>query len=166
MIADRDVFVVGEQRLVGPEELACAGGVMDGGVEVGVVGDVDWLLEGRSCDGVEGGFGFFFLLGLCVGVQEGCEGFAEEGPSFGTLGHEQVESWGLTGFGERCGKETGGRAGVEVEEVGAYGDAEILLAFRGEGSVGEMREGKVSVGVIGVWEPALVSRDALFCHGA
>lgn len=41
VVADGDVFVVGEERLVGAEDLAYAGGVVDGGVEVGVVGDVD-----------------------------------------------------------------------------------------------------------------------------
>jgi hypothetical protein len=39
---------------------------------------------------------------------------------------------------------------VEVEEVGADGDAEMLLVFDGEGSVGEMGEGKVGGGVVGV----------------
>ena len=43
MVADGDVFVVGEEWLVGAEELADARGVVDGGVEVGVVGDVDWV---------------------------------------------------------------------------------------------------------------------------
>ena len=55
---------------------------------------------------------------------------------------------------------------MEVQEVGAYGYTEMLLAFRGEGSVGEMSEGKVGGGVVGVGEPAFVSCDALFCHGA
>ena len=40
MIADGDVFVVGEEGLVGAEELADAAGVVDAGVEVGVVADV------------------------------------------------------------------------------------------------------------------------------
>ena len=105
VIADGDVLVVGEERLVGAEELAGARGVMDGGVEVGVVGDVNWLVEGRAGDGMEGGFGLFSLFGFYVGVQEGREGFAEESPGFGALGHEQVEGWGLTGFGERWGEE-------------------------------------------------------------
>ena len=64
MIADGDVFVVGEKRLVGAEELTYAVGVVDGGVEVGVVGDVDGFFEGRSGDGVEGGFGFSLCSGF------------------------------------------------------------------------------------------------------
>ena len=55
VIADGDVFVVGEKRLVGAEELTYAVGVVDGGVEVGVVGDVDGLDEGSAGDGMERG---------------------------------------------------------------------------------------------------------------
>ena len=39
MVADRHVFVVGQQRIVGAEQLADVGGVVDAGVEVGVVAD-------------------------------------------------------------------------------------------------------------------------------
>jgi hypothetical protein len=69
VVADGDVLVVGEEGLVRAEELTDTGGVMDGGVKVGVVGDVNRLLEGRSSDGVQGGFGFFFVLGVDVNVE-------------------------------------------------------------------------------------------------
>jgi hypothetical protein len=52
VIADGNVLVVGEKRLVGTEELADSGGVVDGGVEVGVVRDVDGLDQGCAGDGV------------------------------------------------------------------------------------------------------------------
>ena len=39
MVADRHPLVVGQQRVVGPEQLADRGGVVDAGVEVGVVAD-------------------------------------------------------------------------------------------------------------------------------
>ena len=45
MIADRDVFVVGEQRVVGAEDFTDAASVVDAGVEVGVVADGDWESE-------------------------------------------------------------------------------------------------------------------------
>lgn len=45
VIGDGKVLVVGEERLVGAEELADSSGVVDGGVEVGVVGDADGLYE-------------------------------------------------------------------------------------------------------------------------
>ena len=82
------------------------------------------------------------------------------------LRHERVEGWGLAGLGQGWREKAGSSAGVEVEEVGADGDAEMLLVFGGEGSVGEMGEGEVGGGVVGVWEPALGGCDALFCHGA
>ena len=40
MVGDRDVLVVGQQRVVGPEHGTHVGGVHHGGVEVGVVGDL------------------------------------------------------------------------------------------------------------------------------
>ena len=39
MIADRHIFVVGKQRIVGPELPADIGRVMDADVEIGVVAD-------------------------------------------------------------------------------------------------------------------------------
>ena len=49
MVADGDPFVVWEEWLVGAEELADVGGVVDGGVEVGVVSDGDWFEEAGFC---------------------------------------------------------------------------------------------------------------------
>ena len=57
-------------------------------------------------------------------------------------------------------------AGVEIEEVGADGDAEMLLAFEFEGSVGQVGEGEVGGGFVGFGEPALMGRGGSFCHGA
>jgi hypothetical protein len=45
MVSDGDVLVVGEQGLVGTEEKTNASGMVDGGVEVGVIGDIDGLEE-------------------------------------------------------------------------------------------------------------------------
>jgi len=50
--------------------------------------------------------------------------------------------------------------------VGADGDAEMLLVFDGEGAVGEMSQGKVGGGVVGVREPALCGRGGWLGHGA
>jgi chloramphenicol 3-O-phosphotransferase len=46
VIADGHVFVVGEEWILRTEETADACGVMDGGVEVGVVGRFDGLEKG------------------------------------------------------------------------------------------------------------------------
>ena len=165
MVADGNVFVVREEWLVGAEELADAGGVVDGGVEVGVIGDVDRLLKGRADDGVKGRFSLFTKLGTGPDVEEGGELFAEESPGFRPLRHQQIERWGLAGSGQGWREQTGGSAGVEVEEVRADGDAEVLLIFYCEGAVGEMSQGKVSGGVVCVGEPALRGVSSRVDHG-
>jgi hypothetical protein len=97
---------------------------------------VDWLLEGRPDDGVEGGFGLLTMLGTGVGVKESGEFFAEKSPGSLPLGHQQIERWGLAGGGQGWREQTGGSARVEIEEVCADGDAEVLLIFYCEGAVG------------------------------
>jgi hypothetical protein len=164
VVADGKVFVVGEEGLVGAEELAYAGGVMDGGVEVGVVGDVDGFDEGGSGYGVEGGFGLVAVRG--GGMEEGGEDLAELGPSFWTEGHEDVQSWGPAGGVEGAREEVGFGAGVQVEEMDAYGYAEVLLAFELEGSVGEVGKGEVGGRIVGGGEPALMGGNNSRGHAA
>jgi len=53
VIADGNVFVIRQKRLIRTEELTDARGVIDGRVEVGVVGDVDGFDEIGAGDGVE-----------------------------------------------------------------------------------------------------------------
>ena len=77
MVADGDVFVVGEERLVGTEELTNADCVVDGGVEVGVVGDVDWFNESGASDGVERPLSRLPTVWLGVGAEEPGEGLAK-----------------------------------------------------------------------------------------
>ncbi len=45
MIADRHIFIVGQQRIVGAEQAADIGRVMDAGVKVGVVADRGGQME-------------------------------------------------------------------------------------------------------------------------
>ena len=87
---------------------------------------------------------------LFVLVKERGEGLAEECPGAMPERQKWVEDRSLTGFDERCWKEAGRGAGMEVEEVSADGDAEMMLAFVIEGSVGEMCEGEVCCGFVGV----------------
>ena len=47
---------------------------------------------------------------------------------------------------------------MKVKEMGADGDAEMLLAFNKEGAVREMSEGKVGSGVVCFGEPAFCGR--------
>jgi hypothetical protein len=101
-----------------------------------------------------------------VGVEELSEGFAEERPGAMAEGHEWIEDRSLTGFDQGWGEQAGRGAGVEVEEVSADGDTEMLLAFVIEGSVGQVCEGKVCGRFIGFREPALMGRGVSFGHGA
>ena len=104
MVADRNVFVVGKKWLIGTEELADAGRVVDGGVEVGVVWDVDGSAEGRAGDGVKGGFGGLPAVRFCVGVEERGEGFAEERPGTMAERQEWIEDRSLAGFYQGWGE--------------------------------------------------------------
>ncbi len=110
-------------------------------------------------------------VGLFVGVEERGEGLAEERPGAMAERQKRIEDRSLAGFDEGWGKQAGGGAGVEVEEVSANGDAEMLLAFVFEGSVGQVRKGEVCCGLVGFREPAFIGqgfrgRGGSFGHGA
>ena len=74
--------------------------------------------------------------------------------------HEGIQDRGLAG-GSGLGEEVRLRAGVEVEEVGADGDAEMLLVFDFEGSVRQVGEWEVGGGIVGFGEPASVGRRSV-----
>ena len=79
---------------------------------------------------------------------------------------KRIEDRSLTGFDQSWGEKAGRGTGVEVEKVSADGDAEMLLIFVFEGSVGEVCEGEVCCGFVGLGEPAFVGRGISFGHGA
>jgi hypothetical protein len=79
---------------------------------------------------------------------------------------EWIEDRSLTGFDQGGGKQAGRGAGVEVEEVSADSEAEMLLAFVFEGSVRQVREWEVCGGLVGFRKPALMGRGSSFCHEA
>jgi hypothetical protein len=70
VVTDGDVFVVGQKRLVGTKDATYASGVVNGGVEVSVVGDMDRFEQGGSSDGVKGSFNGQSAGGLGVGMEE------------------------------------------------------------------------------------------------
>jgi hypothetical protein len=114
VVADGDPLVVGEEGLVGAEELADVGGVMDGGVEVGVVLDgyrleEDGVRHGEHQRGDEA-----LLVGVAFGAvlngfEEVEEALAERRPGARTAAHEGVELRGGAG-----GLEVGGECGEEI----------------------------------------------------
>ena len=127
MVADGEPGVVGEQRGVGAEELADVGGVVEGGVEVGVVFGGYGLVEDRSGGG-EHERGYEALL---VGVaaragldsdKEFGEALAESRPCCVANAHERVERGGRAGgldVEREGGEEVVGLELVEVEDEGA-----------------------------------------------
>ena len=94
---------------VGAEELADVGGVVDGGVEVGVVFGGDGLEEdGARLREHERGYEAL-LVGVAVGagldgVEEVGEALAEGGPCGGAAAHERVERGGGAGCLESAGR--------------------------------------------------------------
>lgn len=157
MVTDGDMFVVGKQRLLGTEELTHARGVVEGGIEVGVVGDVNRFDESGAADGVKRSLGGLPAIWLDAGMEKGGEGFAEQRPGTMPERHERIESRGLAGFEQSRGKQIRRGACMEVEKVNTDGCTEMLLAFMLEGPVGQVRQWEVGCWIIGFGKPALMS---------
>ena len=128
VVADGDVFVIGQERIIGTEETAYAGCVVNGSVEVGVVRNVNGFQEGRASDRVESGFGGLAASRFGIDVEESDEGFAEKRPGARAESHEWIEDGSLAGGGEAGRQESGGGAGVKIEQMGSDGGAEARLA--------------------------------------
>jgi hypothetical protein len=79
--------------------------------------------------------------------------------------HQRIENRGLTGFDKRRWKEPCGSTSMKVEEMGADGDAEVLLTFMLEGSIRKMGEWEVGRGLIRFRKPAWSSQGISFYHG-
>jgi hypothetical protein len=80
--------------------------------------------------------------------------------------HEWVQNGCLAGFDQGRWEQIRLGAGVEVKEMDADGNTEVLLAFEFKGTVGQVCEGEVGGGTIGFGQPALMGRGGSFCHGA
>jgi hypothetical protein len=74
----------------------------------------------------------------------------KSGPGGWAEGEEGVQGWGLAGGLQLTRQQVGFGDGVQVEEMGSDGDAEMLLTFSGEGAEGEMSQGEVCSMVIRV----------------
>jgi hypothetical protein len=165
MVSNGNVLIVREKRLVGAKEMADTRGVVDRSVEVGVVGDVDRFDEGGAGDRVEGRLGCLSTARLFVSLQDTSECLAKKCPGLMAERHERVERWSLTGFDQSRGQQVGHGAGMEVEEMNADSDAQVLLTFKLEGPEWQMREGEIGGGLIGFGKPASSGRGGSFCHG-
>jgi hypothetical protein len=133
MVANRNPRIIWEKRLVRTEELTNVGGVVDRGVEVGVVFRSDRLEEegARGRDHQRGDEAL--LIGVTVaagldGLEEVDEALAESRPGGGAAAHEGVKLRGGTGeldVGWEIGEEFGFAELTEIEYEGADADAEV-----------------------------------------
>ena len=105
MITDWDVHVVGQQRVFRAEETADARGVMDGGVEVGVVRWIDGLEEGGDLPGNKGGADGIARRLIGCGVQQVHEAGAQGGMSQASASDERIKRGQLEG-GVKGGRKT------------------------------------------------------------
>ncbi len=149
MIADGNVLVVGQQRIVGAEQFADIGGVMDADVEIGVVRDA----RGQ----VQRGFGHrhqqrFDLraLGRAFGQERG-DTAAQRAARAGTQGQQGIERFAGSGAGgvQRIAFEQGrGGQRAEVEDHVPDGDAApgSFIAAR-EDAEGQVLDRKIAVAV-------------------
>jgi len=175
VIADGEPVVVGKQWLVGAEELADVGGVMDGGVKVSVVLGGDGFVEDGLRHGEHEGGDQTLLIGVAVGagldgLEEIEEALAQSRPGGGTAAHQRVELRGGAGgleVGREGYEEVVGLELVEVEDEGADAYAEVQHGFRRgrgfghrcgrrcgrEGAVWERLQGEAAGGLVGGADP-------------
>ena len=109
---------------------------------------MDGATEGRSGDGVEGGLGCLPAVSIFVGVEERSDGLAEERPGAMAERHEGIQDWSLTDFDQGWGEQAGRCACVEIEQVSADCDAEMLLTLVFECSVRQVGEWEVCCGLL------------------
>ena len=128
MVADGDVFVVGEQRRIRSEELAYIGGVVDACVEVCVAGDVAREVECAIGGLVEQVWAWGLTFGKEVrdGLAVGCcklrGGEVEDVVADGNAGAGGLAGWAEEAVGEVLDGEVGvavgvGEPGAEVRVV-------------------------------------------------
>ncbi len=144
MIADGDPLVVGEQRVVGSEHGADVGGVVDGGVEVGVVADQEGEDVVDLGGGDEGVVAEFFVVSEGLGV------FAEEFRD--SLAEGGAEARGDIGVAQRV--EDASISDVDLEVVGEL--LVVGLEDPGVDAGGEVDDGVADAGDDGLDPRALV----------
>ncbi len=135
MIADRHVFVVRQQRIVGPEQLAGVGGVVDAGKEVGVVADRGRTLEAAIGGAVEepGAQTLDPVAVLTVGIENLREAMAQRHAGLASEREQRVQrraGSGLRGLRGKAGEEAELQRRREIEDVVADGDAAARRAAR------------------------------------
>ena len=118
--------------------MAHASGVIDGGVKVGVVRDVNRFDESGARDRVQSSLGRLSTVWRGVSAEERGKSLAQRSPVPVTERQKWIEGWRLASSNQSWGQQIGGCTSMEIEEMGADGDTEMLLAFQLEGTIGQM----------------------------
>ena len=126
MIADRQVFVVRQQRIVGAEQLAGIGGVVDAGKEVGVIADRGWKLQAAvgAAMNEPGAQGFDAGPVAAVGVEDLADPMPQGEPRLAAEREQRVQGRAGRGLRGLCG------AAVEQAEFQRRGKVEDVIADR------------------------------------
>ena len=164
MIPDREPGVVREQGLVGAKELAYIRGVMDGGVEVGVVFGRDGLVEDRLRLGKHERGDEALLVGVAVGAgfdsdEEVGKALSKSGPCLRSTAHKGVQcrrgAGSLEVARERV-EQVVSLELVQVENERADANAKVgrRVRYDGEGAEWERLQREAAVGLVGGADPA------------
>ena len=159
-------MVVGEKRLVGAEELAYIRGVVNGGVEVGVVFGNDGLVEDGARHGEHQRGDETLLFGISIGagldgLEEAKKMLAESGPCDWAAAHERVEVRSDAGGLDACREIAEEMVVLEVVEVedecaDAYAQMRrrVWRVVGHEGAVWKRLQGEADGGFVGGADPA------------
>ena len=149
MIGDRDVFVVGHQRIVGAKQPAGIGGVKDRGEEIGEVADPHRQQQFDFGERREMPRDVLALRGIAA--QQPRQAGPQRGPGLRTALHQRVEvrrrAGGRRGRGGAVEKAAARR---DVENLVADGDADPRgLAALPEHRIGQVLDREIAVRRIG-----------------
>jgi len=135
VIADRHVFVVRQQRIVGAEQLARVGGVVDASEEVGVVADGGRKLEAAILGAVKDARPQRFDLGAlaAIGVENVAEPATERGARLAAEREQRVERCAASGLGGSRGEP------LEQAELERRGEVEDVVPNRNAAAGGAAR---------------------------
>src|SRR5487761_2507054 len=153
MIPDRNVLIVGQQRVVGSKQFPDARGVMDGGVEVGVVADAGRKLHlyiaHRKQQRREG------TLHPAIGpipIEYLRKPAPQCFPRVRAKGHQGIENVGTTGaddlFTKRC-EQALNCTTMQVEDPVTNGDADARLLTVAKYPIGQILNWKIRRRIIG-----------------
>src|SRR5215472_10050165 len=138
VIADWHVFVVGQQRIVGAEQLARVGGVMDAGEEVGVVADRGRKLEAAIVGAMNDARPQRFDLGAlaAIGIENVAETAAERDASLAAEREQRIERRATSGLGGAR------RYPIEQAEFERRGEIEDIVPDRDAAAGDAARRGE------------------------